>query len=48
MKVETALLGAQGCGPLALQLTGWCQDKWTSSTGNIERSDIIEKVLKAA
>ena len=42
-----ALLGAQG---LALHMTGWCHDKWTSSTGNLprKRSHIIEKLLKVA
>ena len=44
-----ALLGAQDCGK-ALHQTGWCPDKWTSSTGNLprKRCDIVEKLLKAA
>ena len=50
--VMVALLGTQGCrvAGLALQLTGWCQDKWTSSTGNLprKRRDITEQLLKAA
>ena len=31
---------------VALQLTGWCQDKWTSSNGNQarKRCDIYEKI----
>ena len=35
---------------LALRLTGWCQNKWTSSTGNLpsKRRDITEQLLKAA
>ena len=35
---------------LTLRLTGWCQDKWTCSTGNLtrKRRDITEQVLKAA
>ena len=35
---------------LALRLTRWCQDKWTSSTGKLlrKRRDITEKMLIAA
>ena len=35
---------------LALQLTGWCQDKWTRSTGYLprKRRDITEQLLRAA
>ena len=34
---------------LALRLTDWCQDKWTSRTGNLprKRRDITAKLLKA-
>ena len=44
-----ALLGAQGCGWLALRRTVWCRDKWTSSTGNLptKRHDITETLLKS-
>ena len=35
---------------LALRLTGWCQDKWTRSTGNVprKRHNITEDLSKAA
>ena len=33
---------------LALRLTGWCQDKWTSRTDNRKRRDITEILLQAA
>ena len=38
-----------GLWGLALRLTGWCQDKWTSSIGYLPRkcSDINEKLLKS-
>ena len=32
--VVAALHGAEPVAGLALRLTGWCRDKWTSSTGN--------------
>ena len=34
---------------LALRLSRWCQDKWTSRTGNlpVKRRDITEQLLKA-
>ena len=49
MVAMAALLGAQGCG-LALRLAGWCQDKWTSSTGILPRTrrDITDTLLKSA
>ena len=34
--VEATLRGAQGLA-LVLQLTSWCQDKWTWSTGTLPR-----------
>ena len=48
--VMAALLGDQGFAGLALRLTGWCQDKYISSTGNLhrERRDITGTLLKAA
>ena len=43
-----ALLGLL-VAELALRVTGWCQDKWTSSTGNFtkKRRDITEELFKA-
>ena len=48
MVVIAALLGAQGCG-LVLQLTCWCRDKWTSSTGNLprKRCDLTVKIVES-
>ena len=44
MVVIAAVLGTQGCG-LTSRRTGWCQDKGTSSTGNLHRKrrDITEQ-----
>ena len=46
MVVMAALIGAQCCGVAALQLTGYCRDKWTSSTGKLPmyRRDITEQL----
>ena len=50
MVVMTALLGGQSCAGLALRYSGWRQDEWTSSTGNLNRKrfDISETLLKSA
>ena len=44
-----ARLGGQSCAGLVLRYTGWCQDEWTSSTGNLNRKriDISETLLKS-
>ena len=47
--VMAAPLGAQGC-EVCIKLTGWCQDKWTSCTGNLpeKHRDITDFFLKMA
>ena len=30
---------------LALRLTDWCQDKWTSSSGNLQRKRLKYKAI---
>ena len=35
-------LGRSGLCGLALRLTGWCQDKWTNSTGNYPGNPVIQ------
>ena len=47
--LKMAVMAALRVAGLALKLTGLCQVKWTSSTGNLprKRHDISEKLLKA-